>query len=236
VLIDMHMRMSQGAMRKGVLAGWADSRYWYIDLNAGPGYINGEPGSPAIALDCASTYPDLPLRAHFFDQDRDAIDSLYGHFRHETWTDKVDIHEGDNRVMAANLARVLPRRKAYGLIFADPNGNMPPIEAIREILSVPNFGRYIDVLAYINATSIKRIRGAGLSDQFLLDGLQSLGKQYALIRTPSTAWQWTFVILTNWADFPVLKRHGFFAFESPEGQAIASRINYSARERQPSLL
>src|SRR5262249_30357808 len=55
---------------------WASNRsFCYVDLNAGPGLVNGRPGSPLVFLNQAAEL-GVPVEAWLCEQDQDSLQRL----------------------------------------------------------------------------------------------------------------------------------------------------------------
>lgn len=241
LIAGIHVNVAKGVLRR---ESWPYPRYVYIDLNAGPGVVNGMQGSPLIFLDraCAA---GLPFEAWFLDREEAALTALIeryrGGFQHRMpSTDSVVLtHRGDHAETIVPIAEFYRRisQPVYGLCYADPNGEALPLEVMQRVAQVPAFKR-LDFLAYVSATNYKR-RGAVSDDCPLLSKhLKAVGKRYIHIRTPVAAHQWTFAFLTNWPGWPALTKQGFHRIDSDEGQEILRRLDltreqYEATKKVP---
>lgn len=224
--LTMHTR-AVGA----ILGRWGSityPRFVYVDLNAGPGILDdGEhrwDGSPLLFLDAAYR-AGVKFDAFFHERNREAMAKLAATLREQSADgDRCTLLFGDNaetvKTVVDHLGKI--HKRVHGLVYADPNGGALPIQAMRRIAAV---ARKIDFLVYASAAGNKRI------GRPMIDDLRSVGRKHLLVREPLGQHQWTFVIMTDWADFPVLKAQSFHNIASPEGAAIAERLNWSTRER-----
>lgn len=215
--------------------GW--QRFVYFDLYAGPGrYDHGASGSPLLAAHAFHDYPWC-VAMHCFEEDFDtykqltastaAFDKLIAH-----WTrneDGIDLESV--RTIASDT---------YGICFSDPNcghsdSAFGPLEVLRKVAA---YWPRVDIVCYLSAANIKRIRSAH-GGEHLIDQLRSVGKSEIRIRKPSGRHQWTFVLLTNWPQFPEWKRVGWVRLESPQGLSYLERLDETWNEirakRNPSL-
>jgi len=123
-------------------------------------------------------------------------------------------------------------RKVMGLVFADPNGS-PDWPALEMIAGTQQY-RQLDFLVNVNATSIKRCRNSPLCKGYRLlsESIAALGKKHVYVWAPhrSNSWQFALVFATNWNKFPEFSRSGFWRIDSPEGQKIFNRLNYTQKE------
>ena len=84
----------------------------------------------------------------------------------------------------------------------------------------------MDFMMTYAATSHKRqIKAKACSATERLPGLLSkIKKKFWLIREPTGKHQWTFLIGTNWADFPRWNKKGFYGITTKRGQEIYRTI------------
>ncbi len=221
--LRMHLEIVRSIFQKGKATG----PYYYFDLNAGPGEYLGTTGSPLIFLKEAEEV-GLRYKAVFYEQSLENAIAL---------EEKVGVIPSCQVINASNseiskfpqLGSKPYNDKRYGLMFADPNGGHPDWESIGKFFQHNNH-RSIDVLLYLSATGIKRVSCSMNGLPRLMDGMNAIGKQHWLVRRPADAHQWTFLVGTNWADFPDWKRKGFYSVQDRIGKNILDRLHYTARE------
>lgn len=93
----------------------------------------------------------------------------------------------------------------------------------------------MDILAHINANgAYKRTRHLH-ADRYLAADLERIGKRHLWVRREEGPWQWTFVIGSNWPNFPRFDARGIVPVSSDAGGAILERINFTHKERQRSM-
>lgn len=233
-ILRMLLKISSSIMRRNT---WVYPRYFYIDMNAGPGIVNGKPGSPFIFLQ-ESKSKGVGCKAFFIDRDCSTTDNLRELFGHYS---DVTIYCGDNReklmwsldTIKFSVGRDCP----YGLIYADPNGEIDqlPFDALAAA-STMRVSRKIDFLIHIPATNIKRVRSSPFCEyeSDLIQNLNKIDKKVWVIREPKSAFQWTFILGTNWGDAPEYKKHGFHRIDTDIGRQILRRLNYTAKELESS--
>jgi hypothetical protein len=207
---------------------WAWNGYLHFDITAGNGGSPDEPGSPAIFKQVI-TAAALPYHAIFIEREPCNAETLQSVL---SGNDHVTIECGDH-------AGVLPRyiqncpvdfaaHKIYGSLFVDPTGSEPPWSLLRDFGATYN---KIDIVIYLSATNIKRIRKSLDIQQDLLDSIRQIPKKHWLVREHCGRHQWTFLLGTNWADYPDWQAGGFYKMKSPAGERIIQELNYTNEER-----
>ena len=232
--LHMHMQICKGQIGKVE----AHPPYIFFDLHAGPGTTYDQDGSPLIFARKAMEFP-FPCLSYHFDKKEQTCRTLSAHFRDLTADSPVMPHEfnvmvGDHN---ENIDCVLSdfrfcTQRFSGLIYADPNGGVIPVEVINKILSLPCFAR-LEVLIGVNATAIKRVckRFADRDKPNLAAQLDRVKKSVIILREPVGRWQFSLVLLTNWAGFPVMERQGFHKINTMVGQEIMRELNLTHKEK-----
>lgn len=228
-LLSLHIDIVDGITSK---AGKQWQReYTYIDMNAGPGIYNGHIGSPIAFLDKIEK-TDIAYSAHFIEMVKSNADTLQDIVRCRDLHGATKVINDDH----VNAMKSLSLLKAtYGMVYHDPSGSIPDFDLLSEVSKRSQF-RYMDFMVYLSATNIKRVRrfeqatGADAKAKLLTDYLQSVNKKTWIIRKPNGKHQWTFVIGSDWKDFPAWKSRGFYRVDSDEGQSILKFLTYTASE------
>lgn len=227
-ILSMHLQIC-----KGIRARWGGPPYLYADLYAGPGHLqfNGRPflGSPLIFLELAAK-TGIPYEALCYEKDpavalelSQAVAGLNG-ARPAICAQPCEV--GFKRWLDA-LGR--PQRQQFGLIYSDPiRDEIPRLLLAKAAALLPR----VDILTYVSATQYKRRRGANPERPFLSDHVQAIGKKVVLIRRPTTAWHWTFILLSNWVNLPEWRKQGFYRLDSSDGAEIMKQLDLSAREHR----
>jgi hypothetical protein len=236
---------------------WAIPFYTYLDLSAGPGRYYDQAGltqegSPLIALLMArllrlplvavlyekhlATHGELrsALTPHFAEPPRCTPQAFFFPATEEHPQQALLVY-GDAQVLVPGLLAQWrldaeeQNRKHLGLIYSDPNGLIPFALLEEAARSLPQ----CDVLIYAGGTTHKRQYyndRNGLCSTFE-EMLDTIKKQYWLIRDPFGAQQWTFLLGSNWKKMPrKLSGQGFHDLHSPEGQSIMRRVNRRAKD------
>lgn len=210
---------------------YADRRYRYWDLTAGPGHYEGADfvGSPLVFLQEARA-AGVPYLAHLFESRKETAEELAGCVSGDS---SVFLHPSPYQ---DELLQTVERgsRSQYGMIYADPNGAIPDLQSIAALLST-NECRCVDVLLQIAANdAYKRPRCAWPDKESLRAVMQTIGKDGWLIRAkqPGDKAQWTFLLGTWWRGMPQWKKQGFHWVDSPEGKAILDELDYTRAERR----
>jgi hypothetical protein len=227
-ILRLHMNITTSVQRNWRHSWYGPDleTYHYFDINAGAGNDpTGLIGSPLIFLRQAALL-NLQYKAVLIEQELVNVQSLL----RLVGTDKnVTIEYGDHHVC-------LPRyfvngRKRFGLVYADPSGTVPPFELLGQ-MSRQNIYQRLDICIYLHATNIKRIRNqsSGNGKQSLAEFMAMIDKKHWIIRKPVGKEQWTFLIGSNWVDYPDWTREGFYKWKSPIGIEILDRLTYTADE------
>ena len=204
--------------------------YFYFDINAGSGSYEGKSGSPLIFLE-EVTQIDIPYSAIFIDKDEKNI---------ETLSVLTKPYQPNVKTFCGEHADILPKlyakdcQQRYGLLYTDPNGIFDA-EILREF-SQNRCYQKLDILINCPAVAIKRMKNSPkhLDKRTLEERLQFIPKKYWLIRNAlkNNSWQWTFLLGTNWTDFPEFKKIDMVKLDSSKGQAFFEKLNLTSKERQ----
>lgn len=229
-------RMLLHATRNRLTASGVHPSHLYVDLNAGCGRneVTGDDGSPVIYAKLVREM-GLPVDAYLFERDPEAARALDRNMAaYRTDCQRYTILCADHMERMPLLMAELSRdhRRRHGIVYSDPNGADVPFDllaAIAEVLPTT------DLVASINATAIKRCRGA-MGEKLgryrpLCDSLDAVPKRNRWVRCPVGAWGWTMAVLTNWTPKGPPPR-GFYPHTSREGQAILNRLSWSESERE----
>lgn len=231
-ILGMHVKIC-----KGIHSRQGGPPYLYVDCHAGPGCLEYEGrgflGSPLIFQDIA-TRENLNYEAVHFERDAETAaklaEALY------VPTSLVDCPDpGTSPIHVESCEEGLPKwlaehgrsSRRYGLVYSDSINKEIPYAMLNEAAS---FLSHVDLLAYVGANAYKRRRGANANRARLVEHINAVGKRHVLIRRGRTAHQWTFVLWTNWSDFPQLERIGLYRLESEQGQRILDELNLTRPE------
>jgi hypothetical protein len=124
------------------------------------------------------------------------------------------------------------RKRAYGLVVADPYGisdlgQEPLIKLSREPLL-----QRVDQLVNVATTAAKR---GGYQPAY--DLLAPIQKTRRLVRETlpggvDHGWNWTMFLFSNWRAVPAFIRLGFHDTQSPEGKQLLDRFGLTERQRR----
>ncbi|MET7933449.1 hypothetical protein [Streptomyces sp. NPDC005322] len=239
-VLDMHITICKALMKRH-----RTRPYLYADLYAGPGHLEFDGrrflGSPLIAQELL-TRAAIPYEAVHFEKDPEVAARL----AEALWqpTSLLDTPDAETSpIFTEAFETGLPRWLAqadhqpdrYGLVYSDPIRDEIPYELLNQAAALlPR----VDLLSYVSATQYKRRRGQDLKRNgstelpLLGDHVRAVDKRIALIRKPLGAWQWTFVLWSNWVDMPAWTNRGFHRLDSPEGQQILDRLNLTERQHR----
>lgn len=227
-ILGMHLQIC-----KGIRSRWPGlPPYLYADLYAGPGRLAFDgrefQGSPLIFLDLAGD-AGVPYEALCFERDPDVAERLSRAVAGLNGRQPAVCPESCETGFSRWLDAAHGRRSQYGLIYSDPIKDEIPHQLLsRAAAMLPK----VDILSYVAATQYKRRRGVDPDRPFLSDHVRTVGKKVVLIRRPHTAWHWTFILWSNWVDFPQWEKRGFYRLDSETGQEIMRQLNLSGREHK----
>lgn len=240
-LFGMVIRMAGGALRRNRPYGWAQ-RYVWLDITAGPGAHPGLLGTPPLAMQHLARLPGgIETHATFIDVEPSNVTALAQLLHDEYGAPQDDgppfVEEGnyrvlcgDNRAIAEEALRLAPRSR-LGAITADPTGVID-FDLIAQ-LATQEGRRDYDLLLYVSATSLKRMRRAGFTGgdtRILTERMALCRKKLWIIRKPASPFQWTWLVGTNWTKMPAWSKAGFEAVTSDLGQAYLRRLTYTPEE------
>ena len=235
-VVCTHFKICQFIISKN--SAWCDSTYYYYDLNAGPGIIDGHKGSPLIFLEEIA----LPLnngqtvKSYFFEYDKDNCIALSNEIQNldlpRNIYSPIVIH-GDNKVRFEEVLTDKNYNK-FGMAFSDPNGldlrygmkGVTNFDLLRAISITPGW-KYVDFLINCNTQAIKRVRPCSVTheDRNLEEFIMGIDKKYWIIRVPEGHWNFSMLIGTNWDRYPTDPTLGFVRLDSKEGQEIFKKLN-----------
>lgn len=238
-ILEMHVPVCKGILRRHGLRP-----YRYVDLYAGPGHLEFKGrrflGSPLVAQDILTRY-GLPHEAVHFEKDPEVAARL----AEALWVpasllDTPDPDSSPIRVEACQegfprwLSEIGPQPRRLGLVYADPIKDEIPVELLNQAArSMP----MVDLLSYVSATQYKRRRGGDLRRNgrsgrpLLSDHVNAVDKKYGLIRKPRGAWQFTFILWSNWGELPEWNGRGFYRLDSDDGRRILDSLDLTSRQR-----
>lgn len=219
----MHLTIVKSIFDKGRGTG----PYYFFDLNAGRGTYNGIIGSPLIFIhEAIESYTDY--KAIFYEIHEDNAAELE---RTIGSNPSVQVINASNTEIGSfpQLGSKPWNDPRYGLMFADPNGGHPDWKSISKFYQHKNHGT-IDVLLYLSAAGIKRCSCANDGMPRLMEGMNIIGKKHWLVRRPQDKHQWTFLVGTNWENFPAWENRGFYSASHGIGKSILERLHYTASE------
>lgn len=227
-IVSFHIDVTQRAQANWRERGWeADhDTYWYYDINAGAGYDpTGIEGSPLVFLRQAQKRR-IQYRAFLIEIEPENCESLRYHIGSNS---EVKIECGNHNGILPQFFGYGPAR--FGMLYCDPTGTTPPFELLGR-MSKYNLYKRLDFLFYLHATNIKRIRRSPFTgeNRNLADFLKCIDKKDWIVREPHGKEQYTFLLGSNWVDFPDWKARGFHKMRSPEGKEILDRITYTPEE------
>lgn len=234
------LRIIMTTAKSQIVKSWPDSRFWIYDLNAARSSYpnsNGEMvlGSSTIGVQMCKSL-GMNFHAYLCELLPDNAQELREFF--EPDGERVNVLCGDS---SERLPHYLPiaGRQRFGYVYADPNDAQLPVDLLANIFRRSVFQR-TDLIINIAAASLKRlINHEAYGDISLSTLLRRIDKKYWLVREPHGKHQWTFIVGTNWADFPDWGKEGFYRLESTKGQetwqVVALTKRQAKEQTQPAL-
>ena len=223
-ILKAHLPIVKAIQKK---SEWANRYYHYWDLNAGPGIdINGRVCSP-LEFVAQAEWLNLNYHAWFIEWDKTSSEML-ANFQNE----HCEVICGDHNRILPELISSIPWHKAktiFGLLYSDQSGNMPPFELLG--LFSQQF-KYADILVYVSSANIKRGLKAKPGKKRLTELMATVNKKYWIVRQPMDKHQWTFLIGSNWDNFPVFEHLGFYRTDCEKGREIMHRLDTINEERK----
>lgn len=237
-VLQMHVTIC-----KGIFKRMNTPPYLYADLYAGPGNLEYGSrrflGSPLIAQQIL-TESAIPYEAIHFEKDP----AVAAELAEALWVPSslFDIPDMERSPIYPQACQEgFPRwleehghqPDRYGLVYADPINDEIPWQLLNQAARrLPK----VDLLSYVAATQYKRRRGQDLRRNgrsvlpLVSDHVRRVDKRFALIRKPRGAWQFTFVLWSNWGGIPDWQRRGFHRLDSDEGRHILDMLDLTRHE------
>ncbi len=141
----------------------------------------------------------------------------------------VSIEFGDHNDILPN--HFVNASQRFGLVYTDPSGTIPPFDLLSKMSRQPIYKR-LDICIYVHATNIKRIRRSSKTNEqrCLRDFIEGINKKEWIVREPVGKEQWSFLIGSNWINFPDWQSEGFHSYKSAKGKEIFDLLTYTAEE------
>jgi three-Cys-motif partner protein len=238
-IIDIHIESTLAILRKNNkrFPGWCEKKYYYFDINAGPGMVNGEEGSPLIFLNYAKKHKDISFHVVLIENNKTNIlelsEKMQPYLIYPNLV--IDIRFGDHNKIIPEYF-VAQKRNRFGLIYNDPSGKVPSFDLLQAMSGTACYSK-LDILINCPSATIKRVSRSPLtkSKETLIDYLNKIDKEHWLIREFYFKHQWTFLIGTNWINFPRFKKIGMYPMSSVEGKKILYDLNYTTSEKKEMM-
>ncbi len=219
-IVDMHIRITKSIIERHT---WAHPVYHYFDINAGPGIYERIKGSPLIFLELAKKHC-LDYRAVLIESNEQYYQDL---LRRTKKYQDCEVLSGDHNDVMQQRFFSKKHPSIFGILYNDPTGQQPSFDLLSDASKCyPK----LDLLIYCPATNIKRVAHSKKTAETLLDGLAKIDKKVWIVRKPMGNQQWSFLIGSNWIDFPAWEKEGFHNIQSERGQEILAELNYTKKE------
>ena len=237
---ELHVSICQRVFERNT---WASPVYQYIDMTAGPGYNpkTGNASSPVLMLSILKRRK-MKHRSHFIERDEKTFASLRLEISERF--PSANLYHGESRDLTPRIVAALPRA-SYGMLYCDPNPDLEGMEGFETIAEICRSDKMntIDVMCYVSATSIKRIRKVR-EYPTLREMLKNMKKDRWIVRRKieGDPQQWTLCFGTNYEKIGAWEKRGFHCIDSKRGKAILQELDRTKdelelenQERQLSL-
>jgi three-Cys-motif partner protein len=233
-ILRTHLKATEAILNKYKKETWAEQRYWYFDINAGPGVVGGIEGSPLLFLKEVKKHK-MDYKAVFIEKEKTnyllLVNRVYDYLAKNY--ERINTHCANHNNLL--LEYVMTSKIRYGLLYADPTGSIPPFDLLKKFFRHRIYKR-LDVLISCPCTNIKRVRAEenlriGEPETLsLIEYLKLIDKEYWIVREPYHQHQWSFIIGTQWDSFPKFENLGFFRTDSLKGKEILKKLSFTREE------
>lgn len=225
-IMSMHMSIC-----RAIIDRWSGGPYLYIDLFAGPGHLEFNRrrflGSPLIVNEI-SRMLGIEYEGVNFEKDPSIAGQLESALRVFPGGEAMDVYPLTcQKGLPQWLTPQAVQLNRYGLVYSDPIRDEIPHGLLNQ--AAAKFPK-VDLLSYVSATQYKRRRGVDPSRPLISDHIAAVNKKVVLIREPIGAWQWTFVLWSNWVNFPEWRKRGFYRLDSDKGQRVLDQLDLTKKE------
>jgi len=232
-VLGMHLKIAKSIMSR---EGWVGKKYIYVDMHAGPGKYNGDNrlpiiGSPLRFLrevgNCV-----IPHHAYFIEKRQENINRLKIYSQEYGADGNIEIFMGDSAEILPKIS-LSEKLRDFGLVYCDPTGSPPPLDALVEISKRKQWER-IDFLIFIAPAIYKRVLKHSKThlDKPIHSYLRAINKRTWIVREPMGPQQFTFLLGSNWRGFPVWEAGGFHDITSGTGRDILRTISLTKEEKK----
>lgn len=228
-LMEYHIPLTLAVQHNCRIKQWPHAdldTYWYFDITAGAGQDpTGEAGSPLLFLDVARRH-QLSYQAILIEQEWQNAFEL----AKQIHDPRVQIVQGDHHQRLPAFFAKADRR--FGLLYCDTSGNIPPFDLLARMSQLTTYSR-LDFCIYVFANNLKRVRCAAQTAEkrHLLAMLGTIAKKEWIVREPVGHNQASFLLGSNWVDFPAWEKEGFYSItRSRYGREILNRITFTKDE------
>ena len=250
-ILETEINIIRVVLKKNKNKNWLNQNYLHMDITTSCGICeypegNSYNGSPFIFLDLVDKYRSLNFKVIFMEKNKGRFNGLWENmFERYTscgfgscWPKNVNLDEF-NVVRLDYQEDLLPyieylrrekyleeNKKQFGTLYVDPYGTLYP----NALIELSNESEYktLDFIFHVNG-SIKRPKGLNKYNvkekRTYREMIKQIKKDKWIIREPYVKGQYTFLIGTNFKEYPAFKKLGFHCIESNRGQEILDRID-----------
>lgn len=219
---------------------WADNKFHYLDMNAGPGIIAGlEPyvldgslGSPFAFIKYAELY-QLNYQADMIEHNKSSYEILINNLADSGLLNNCNAWHDDHHLIVKQVTPGTVKWK-WGLAYHDPNNGQVNFEILK-YLSVcrPTY----DILINMPGALFKRSPSHYNDEILLSDHMDKMNKELWFIKDLllGDKHQWTFLLGTNMRDMKEYTDIGLLHVHKPKGKRIFERVNWSKGQLKKKL-
>jgi len=213
---------------------WMDVGYNYIDATSGSGWYGGNKGSPLQFWDAVNSIAsplNIEIKAYFIEHKKKVLDELKDNISPKC-SKNSNFIKGEYWECIPSILK--SEGSKYGILYIDPNGVIN-FEFLKDIVKLP-YLKYMDVVLYCGATSVKRKRKAFDNIEELAGYICTMKKKKWFVSDYWGSQQWAFFYGTNFPKFkPYSNGVKFYDITSSRGDRIFRRLNFTRDEYQCNL-
>jgi len=213
---------------------WGDSFYTYIDATSGSGWNESNKGSPLQFWDAINSMKsplDIKIKAFFIEEKKEIFDDLKDNLSPKSLRNTT-LMKGKYQDCIPSILKNESCR--FGILYIDPNGVID-FDFLEDIVK-SRYLKFMDVVLYCGATSVKRKRKAFNNIKELAGYIRTMNKKKWFVSDYWGKQQWAFFYGTNSVKYkPYSNGIKFYDISSSFGDRIFRKLNFTNEEYQCNL-